>query len=160
MDRVTKKIMPNGVIVTYNYSNNTQLFAISDVLTNVTYNELGLPLRRKYLSGIDSNFTYNSTNLRLSAIKTSNLQNFAYHYDGVGNVMKIYDNANSRNYTMSYDDLDRLLTADLTNATGPLWSFDYTYDSVGNILTVDSLDQTMTYSYSSPVHAPFQIVRT
>jgi len=160
MDRVTQKTMPNGVVIAYNYSNNTQLFAMSNVLTNVSYNELGLPTRRKYTSGIDSNFTYNSSNLRLSNIKTSTLQNLNYHYDGVGNVLKIVDSANSRDYVMTYDDLDRLLTADLTNSTTTLWTFDYTYDSIGNIITVDGSNGNMDYNYSSPVHAPSQITTT
>jgi YD repeat-containing protein len=151
--------MPNGVVIAYNYSNNTQLFAMSGVLTNVTYNELGLPLRRKYVSGIDSNFTYNTTNLRLEKIKTSNLQDFSYGYDPVGNVLKIIDSASSRSYNMTYDDLDRLLTARLSNTTSSLWSFTYTYDPIGNIMTVTSLDSYMDYDYDiGPVHAPNQIV--
>jgi YD repeat-containing protein len=161
MDRLLTKTMPNGVVIAYNYSNNTQLFAMSGVLTNVTYNELGLPLSRKYSSGIDSNFTYNSTNLRLEKIKTSNLQDFSYGYDPVGNVLRISDSVNSRSYNMTYDDLDRLLSAVLTNSTSTLWSFTYTYDPIGNIMSVDSLDGNMEYNYdTNPVHAPSQIITT
>ena len=150
--------MPNGVIITYTYSDNTLISGISNALTSVSYNELGLPSRRVYSSGIDTNLSYNSTNLRLSNIKTSNLQGFTYSYDNVGNVKQILDAVNSRNYTMSYDDLDRLITADFKNSSTTLWSFNYSYDSLGNILSVVSLTGTLNYYYDNKlVHAPWRV---
>ncbi len=159
-DRIINSILTDGTTVNYNYTDSGNIESISNALKQNTYNELNLPKRRQYLSGIDTNFTYKTDNLRLSAIKTSNVQNFKYTYDNVGNILKINDTVNLRIQEMGYDDIYRLTNADLTNSSSLLYSFNYTYSSIGNIEEIESIGGKSVYSYgNSPMHSPESITQ-
>lgn len=79
------------------------------------------------------------------------LQNLHYGYDDVGNVARIGDQITLPNtQTLTYDDLDRLLTANGPYGTGGAPdTITYTYNELGNILTNSQLTGgTFTYPTS------------
>src|SRR5574337_1444642 len=69
------------------------------------------------------------------------LQNLHYGYDNAGNVTRIGDQITLPNtQTLTYDDLDRLLTANGPYGTGGAPdTITYTYNEIGNILTNSQL---------------------
>lgn len=69
-----------------------------------------------------------------------------YQYDDNNNVENIYDLVNStRAVRMTYDDLDRLETAN-----GYWGSGNFVYDSLGNIKTKNLGTQQLTFNYDGP----------
>ncbi len=85
------------------------------------------------------------------------MQNKAYSYDAVGNVLKIGDQKNLKSEVFAYDDIDRLIKAEKTiNAGGVDYSLAYSYDAIGNMLSAIGINSSMTFSYgtTAPVHAP------
>lgn len=79
------------------------------------------------------------------------LQNLHYGYDDAGNVARIGDQITLPNtQTLTYDDLDRLLTANGPyGAGGAPDTITYTYNELGNILTNSQLTGgTFTYPTS------------
>lgn len=79
------------------------------------------------------------------------LQNLHYGYDDAGNVARIGDQITLPNtQTLTYDDLDRLLTANGPYGTGGANStFTYAYNEIGN-MTVNPQVGTYTYPASNP----------
>ena len=82
-------------------------------------------------------------------------QDLNYTYDSVGNITHVTDasqTASNKLATYAYDDLDRLLSATVTNASStPMYSEAYTYGPTGNILTKTTASGTGT-----PVIATYQ----
>ncbi len=76
-------------------------------------------------------------------------------YDAVGNITNIYDykTGSPQTQTFTYDDLNRLLSAQATSGTDGNYSESYTYDaSTGNLASKTGLG-TYTYGDSSHAHA-------
>ncbi len=90
--------------------------------------------------------------MRLAALTSetaSTLQELAYGYDDAGNVLEITDTVNSgQAQTFTYDDLNRLLTAE-TDATGTgQYDHTYVYKAIGNLTDYDGV--SYTYSANQP----------
>lgn len=79
------------------------------------------------------------------------LQNLHYGYDDAGNVTRIGDQITLPNtQTLTYDDLDRMLTADGPYGVGGTNStFTYAYNEIGN-MTVNPQVGAYTYPPSGP----------
>ncbi|MBI3973600.1 MAG: hypothetical protein HY332_20185 [Chloroflexi bacterium] len=80
------------------------------------------------------------------------LQEHAYRYDRAGNVLAWWQQDHGgtlRTWSYAYDERDRLLTANVTNApTGAPASFAYTHDATGNITS----GPLGTYTYGDAAH--------
>lgn len=75
---------------------------------------------------------------------SSNLLNWTYTTDGIGNVSSITDNLNAaRNRAFSYQDSQYFLT----RGDGPWGTRSWTYDKIGNRLTEAHSGTTDTYTY-------------
>jgi len=124
-------------------------------ITNVDYSASGQITKIQYGNGDVTEYTYNSSNLRLTNIKTINAQSQAiqdlnYNYDSVGNILSIADNVNTADQNFGYDALNRLTSA---NAPGTYGNKIYAYDTIGNILQKDGI----TYLYGENGHGPHAI---
>ncbi len=68
--------------------------------------------------------------------------NLDYSYDSVGNLTSVTDSLGNRDATYGYDDLSRLISADLDGAARA-----YTYDAIGNITQQTAGGVPVTYAY-------------
>ncbi len=156
LDRVTK-VKSGGQDFTYTFNEQGKEDKISlsgtEVIKNFNYNQYGQVTERQYKNNLNTLQNYNSQNFRLSSITTSTLQDLSFGYDAVGNVLTIKDKANAQDYTMTYDDLDRLKSATKTGTK--LFTISYNYNSIGNMLDFTQDGEKYLFSYSGkPVHSP------
>jgi RHS repeat-associated protein len=113
-------------------------------LTQLTYGN-GTALTRNY------DTRYRLTNNKL-ALGAGIVAEYAYTYDGAGNITAITDSVDAAyNRTFAYDDLNRLITA---NSGSSLWGTGgYNYDPMGNMTSLtlwESRNATFAYSGSTP----------
>lgn len=155
-DRLVSEIF-NGQDLDYYYSQQGKIQKIRGYINDTKYNPLGNPLNRTYFNNKITAFDYYQNNARLRQIKTDNIQQLNYTYDNVGSVKSINDTANNRSYSMSYDNLNRLV-----NVTISGFSWIYHYDATGNILKIiRNNTETTSLKYSSnPAHAPTKVITT
>ena len=80
--------------------------------------------------------------------RTGTIQQFSYTYDASGNMLTRNDVLQSLSETFTYDDLDRLTSAEVTGQT----AVQYAFDEVGSI--TQKSDVASVYDYvSGPQHA-------
>lgn len=120
-------------------------------VTNVDYNAAGQIEWIEYGNGVTTDYVYDQFTLRLTQIMTKDktgapIQNLSYTYDKAGNIVSITDAVNASGENFTYDELNRLKTAN-GSRYGPAA---YEYNELGNIIEKDG----RTYTYSpSKVHA-------
>jgi RHS repeat-associated protein len=140
---------PDGTQVQYQYINerisNVTLLqsGISTVLaSNMSYQPFGPLNQLTYGNGIQLNKTYN-TAYQPSNITVTGIKNDNYQHDVIGNISQIQSNQGvTDNLDLSYDALDRLITA---NNTAEQHS--YVYDGIANRLSHTQNSQVDNYSY-------------
>ncbi|MCO6452036.1 MAG: RHS repeat-associated core domain-containing protein [Caldilineales bacterium] len=130
------------------------------------YNALGQVTQRNLGSAagvIQQHYNYTAAeNFRLVSQQAgtlspyNNRQNIAYAYDNTGNVLSISDAAaygGGQTQTFSYDDLDRLSTAQASGSTtyGGYGMKSYGYDNAGNITNFEGT--AFTYNDNAHKHA-------
>ena len=143
-----------GLTVQYNYNANGYLQSLSDAANPglIYYQANGMNARLQITDeafGIingntaatshrdyypDSGYAENIQSGPGSA--TSGLQNLHYDWQALGNLADRHDLAKNISETFSYDALNRLTQADVTNGstcTGPGCTVTYAYDALGNI---------------------------
>ncbi|MBT7902388.1 hypothetical protein HN587_00895 [Candidatus Woesearchaeota archaeon] len=174
VDRVISKTLPNGELVDYEYNNQGELESISEVLPNIDYDEHGSIVLREYDNSLQTKYDYDSQIHKLEEIKTKNpsteevMQDLSYEYDLVLNLLGITDAVNSIEYSMGYDDLNRLMSAEKISEdldeSDTDYNINYAYDSIGNILNAlffDEFDEfigEIAYTYgANPIHSPSMI---
>jgi YD repeat-containing protein len=150
-DRILSTELNN--LLNFTYSTQNLISSILNIV-NITHNENNKPINRTYNNQLTTNFTYNPQTLRLTEIKTTNLQGLDYQYDSFGNVIEIYDTISKKNSTMTYDNLHRLINAKKENTTDTDYEIEYTYNSIGNILQINKDGDITIYEYSDLAHAP------
>lgn len=156
LDRVTK-VKSGGQDFTYTFNEQGKEDKIflsgTEVIKNFDYNQYGQVTERQYKNNLNTIQNYNSQNFRLSSLTTSTLQDLSFGYDAIGNVLTIKDKANAQDYTMTYDDLDRLKSATKTGIKP--FTVSYNYNSIGNMLDFTQDGEKYLFSYSGePVHSP------
>ncbi|WP_440948224.1 DUF2341 domain-containing protein [Methanosarcina sp. T3] len=156
MDRVTGITYPNGEAVSLTYNAQTLLESVDGVIDDLEYNARNQITRKEYSNGVITTYTYDSQKLLLDRIYSAGLQDLNYDFDNVGNVLEIADNTQNSVKTYGYDDLDRLVSADMSVNSVPTYQRDFTYDRYGSIRQVDNNGVTISsYGYSAtPSHAP------
>lgn len=177
-DRVSTQTEPDGTIQNFTYNNQGQVESLVGRMSNVDYNAQEKITRKDYSNSLYTTYVYSEDDFRLSSIVTSDLQNFSYTYDSVGNVMSIVDSVNASpeetvydyayNKTtiipavppvvqsFAYDDLDRLASA--TESDGG-YSRDYTYNSIGNLLSIVGDEKNWTFEYGNGTKVPHAITK-
>ncbi len=161
LDRTKKETLPDGAVISYNYTVSNQISSISDILNNAEYDELQKPKKLVYENNLNTNFTYNKDMFRVERIVTENKQDISYRYDNVGNIISINDSANNMMETISYDKLDRLLSSQRKNSTNIDFIFNYSYDALGSLLKIFGVEENVSYYYgSNPLHTPLIITST
>jgi len=173
MRRVKDSVSMNGKTfdTTYVYDSSDRLISMNDLsginyyydlkdnlynLSNIgsfNYNALGELSSRNYIMGKTITYTYDNQNYRLKSIIGSGVQNMTYGYDNVGNIMSINDTFQGKSYSMTYDDLDRMVRV----AIGPD-NYAYSYNSLGNIMKLVKNNQSKKYVYNGLAHAPSSII--
>ncbi|WP_162198688.1 DUF2341 domain-containing protein [Methanosarcina sp. 1.H.A.2.2] len=156
MDRVTGITYPNGKAVSLTYNAQTLLESVNGVIDDLDYNARNQITRKEYSNGVVTTYTYDSQKLLLDRIYAAGLQDLNYDFDNVGNVLEIADNTQNSVKTYGYDDLDRLVSADMSVNSVPTYQRDFTYDQYGSIRQVTNNGATISsYDYSAtPSHAP------
>ncbi|MBI5421542.1 hypothetical protein HZA44_00190, partial [Candidatus Peregrinibacteria bacterium] len=138
---------PDGMTVDYAYDSAHQISKVSSdgktFADQFDFTPLGQLAQVNLGNGIVTTNVYDPDQLyRLTEKKsllfgTARVQDFLYHYDSVGNLMKLEDESNaitSKTVDYRYDDLYRLLEARYTNAGNQqLTVSNFQYDPIGNM---------------------------
>ncbi|MEA2036492.1 MAG: hypothetical protein U9O94_03225, partial [Nanoarchaeota archaeon] len=152
-DRIIQKILPRGELEYY-YNKQGKVYKINNYITDSDFNAFGSILNRTYNNGKTATFAYDSSNNRLTSISIPSVQNLQYTHDNVGNIMSILDSIQSRNYSMGYDSLSRLINTTINNGL-----YQYEYDSIGNIKRIVRAGQAKRLIYKGEIpHAPSQVI--
>lgn len=144
LDRVASMTYPDNEIVTYTYNNQGTLESIPGVVKNLDYNAAGQVTKKDFANLRSATLTYDTASNRLKSIKTPGVQDLAYTYDNVGNIMSITDAIAGRTENFGYDGLDRL-----TSAGDSGYTHQYAYNAIGNMTSMTKEGASTTYSYGS-----------
>ena len=148
IDNILELTAANGGIMkfTYDYRTN-RASSVIDPMGNVTeleYNEVGLPLKQTFPDGSFSVFLYDNRNRLLRYTDTLGLIT-EYEYDLNGNIVKVSDSTSRETY-YEYDALNLLVKTVLPNG-GIL---EYSYDSLKRLSSViDVLNNTASLNYTA-----------
>jgi YD repeat-containing protein len=164
-DNLKKITYPSGRQVAYDFDDDNRLERVYNAVTDATYASDflydGAGMLRSYTAGngIVTTLTYDDETRRVSDIQAGTTQSpgawldLGYVYDEVGNVTDITDILNPgqsqtvRELAFTYDNLDRIATADTVNLYGSIL---FTYDVHGNRTTHPNDTLTFTYDASNP----------
>ncbi|MBI3337179.1 MAG: VCBS repeat-containing protein, partial [Candidatus Staskawiczbacteria bacterium] len=133
-----------------------------DVVNNIDYSPTAEATVISYANGVVTSNNYDAAKLyrlnnKITAVAGGiNGQNLSYIYDAIGNIVKIVDasdNIASKTSQYVYDDLYRLISANITNVAAgqSAYSQTFSYDAIGNILTKNETigaNPTIVYAYS------------
>jgi YD repeat-containing protein len=151
MDRITSMTYPDNQIVQFNYNAQGKLAGISGIAA-MNYNANGQVTQKNYANGKSTTYVYHPSNLRLTSLATSGIQNFTYTYDSVGNIKSIADGIAGKTENFAYDDLDRL-----TSAGDSGYSLQYQYNAIGNMTSMMKDGKTTTFSYGAVNNKPHAV---
>lgn len=158
MDRVHQITYPSNRLVRYSYDSESRLESVDepspstvDYIDNITYHPSGTPDLTTFANGVTTDIGLDDR-FRIHTMQTSlgttSLMDVSLDYDKVDNVETWTDSrsggAGVRSFT--YDNLDRLLTANASSMWGNL---SFTYDELGNRKTRTLAGDTTTYNYST-----------
>jgi RHS repeat-associated protein len=153
-------------VVTFNYNNNmlpTSVTGTDTYAQSIAYDSaMRMTQLIRGANKVNSVFTYNAwnadggrlLNLTSTQVSTSTqLQNSTYDYDSVGNINTITDSLlGPQTQTFTYDNLDRLLSSNVTGGTNGLYSEGYTYNgTTGNLASKNSVNYTYNASHKHAV---------
>ena len=147
---------PDGEVVTSSYTPQLTLSSLTGTDAYISasgYDSAGRVVSQSYGNGVTQTHSYNPWSThggRLANITAGTLQNLSYTYDNGGNILTIVDaTAGPQTQTFTYDNLDRLSTADATGGTDGLYTETYGYDAAtGNIASKAGL----SYTYGATAH--------
>jgi YD repeat-containing protein len=157
--RMLQMTYPDGENLYYGYDNGGLLNAAwgekrgnrYNYLNSLTYDEFGQRKNIAYGNGVKSSYSYDEKTRRLAKLLTQTpdsriVQNLAYDYDLVGNVLEIGNEisvptntalpAGPVTHKFGYDDLYQLTTAKGGYGFGPgkqnNYNNEFSYDTIGN----------------------------
>ncbi|UMX48274.1 MAG: FG-GAP-like repeat-containing protein [Candidatus Nealsonbacteria bacterium DGGOD1a] len=150
------KFSYNAAGLTESVSRQEPAVAAVGVVSSFDYSPARQVSALNYGSGIATVNTFDPNQLyrltrKISGVGATNLQDLAYNYDAVGNIIKITDSsatATKKTVAYGYDKLYRLTSVAAANtANNQNYTQNFTYDPLGNMLSQKLNDQTMSYSY-------------
>jgi len=149
MDRIVNKTFSNGEFLEYNFNSMGTLDSITDYVSNIDYTALGKISNRTYANSQVSKLDYYADDFRLKTVVTGALQSLAYKYDSKGNIIQMNESVDGKYQSYSYDDLDRLITAQENSG----FDYEYGYNSIGNLISWDNATHVYSYSYGEDAGA-------
>lgn len=148
----------NSTTIGYDYAIQGLIKSIPGFVNSSSYTAFSALQNQTFFTSQNTTYTYNSSLLRLTQIKTGSIQDLSYSYDDEGNVKLINDTINKRAEQMSYDNLDRLVNV----TVGPNMSatYRYVYDETGRITKiVKNSNETIRLIYDGDkAHAPSAVI--
>jgi YD repeat-containing protein len=122
-------------------------------VSSIEYAANGSIQKIVYGNGAVAAYVYDPATLRLTrhVVTDKNsvaVQDYAYMYDAVGNIVKVEDKVKNTSKTYTYDALNRMVSSN--DGTGVIA---YTYDESGNILTRGNL----AYAYGENGAGPHAV---
>jgi RHS repeat-associated protein len=135
LGRISLQTAPDGSVITPSYNEAGVLesetvkhigeISAATYIKEINYNEKGQRNFIKYGNGVKTTYTYNEKTFRLKHLKSNRntdvLQDLYYTYDAVGNITRIFDDANDTSFfnnmkvepvsEYTYDALYRLIEA-------------------------------------------------
>ncbi|MBV8520263.1 MAG: RHS repeat protein [Acidobacteria bacterium] len=146
-------LYPSGRTVTYTYDfGNRPVTVTADstaIVSGASYLPFGPAAQLTFGNGTTKTVTFD-TRYRPTENKlvgtSGTVADYTYQEDAVGNITEIHDAVSATyNRDFSYDDLNRLVTA---NSGTALWgSGSYTYDSMGNMTALALGTRSLTFSH-------------
>jgi RHS repeat-associated protein/uncharacterized repeat protein (TIGR01451 family) len=161
LGRMSQLTYPDGEVMTYTYDGLGRADGLSGTeagnLATLAYNALSQIESINLGNGVAIDNSYASDTHRLIGRSANNgvedLIDFTYAYDDAGNITSIIDSVLNENFTYTYDDLNRLLTADAyTDSQEVIYRQKWNYDSLGNILQAS--DYVMPEPTPMPTSTP------
>ncbi|MBQ6084310.1 MAG: RHS repeat-associated core domain-containing protein [Bacteroidales bacterium] len=132
--RVANKTYPSGYKVYYEYFPNGSKKNVKDARGNILWradeiNASGLLLQATTGNGAVTTNKYDAANRLISSATSGGIQNFAYTFDGFGNLTSRTDSiGNIKTESLTYDNLDRLTGISLNNVSSTI-----AYDTYGRM---------------------------
>ncbi|HZX45457.1 MAG TPA: hypothetical protein VFF28_07290 [Candidatus Nanoarchaeia archaeon] len=151
-DRLKRAVLPNGEALSYGFNEQGLVRSVDGILDNIEYNEFGQPKKRLYSNGLKTDFAYGN-DLRISHIKTGDMQDYTFNYDPAGNLITLKDLIANQSDEFAYDDLERLKVA---NVGGK--DIQYEYDLIGNMKKAIGGNRSLHFAYAERVHAPEAVI--
>lgn len=142
---------PDGQVVSFRPDALGRPTEVAPYVSSIGYHPSGQVASMAYANGVSTTQAFNTRQWpqQMSVIAPAGvLLNTAYGYDGLGNVTAMVDGIDSSyNRTLTYDAIDRLITA-----AGPWGAGTLTYDGRGNLLSQQygsSYSRSYTYDASN-----------
>lgn len=144
---LSQLMYPDDTVVAYNPNALGQPRRAGSYATEISYHPNGAMKGFAYGNGVAHNLTQNARQLP-QVVQDGSVSKYTYTYDKKANVESIVDGAQSglENRAMTYDGLDRLLTA---NAPGIWGNASYTYDAQDNLRTAAVGARNCAYAYDA-----------
>ncbi|HOF44522.1 MAG TPA: DNRLRE domain-containing protein [Candidatus Pacearchaeota archaeon] len=156
-DRILNMYLPNQTL-SYSYNQIGKLNSINGFLSSINYNSHGKIINKTYANNLVTSFEYDNLS-RVSRIQTGTIQNLSYIYDVVDNIKQINDTRNNVSYSMTYDDLGRLIKTIIFNYTSfDHNKFSYVYNRIGNVISKITNTLETNFTYNSLAHAPSNVI--
>lgn len=167
--RIRGKSFPNGDVVgtpadPWSYDEAARLRAIPGHVTAFLYDAAGKTTSAAYANGVTTTFAYSLPRGWLDQVTTAKagttLFQSVYQHDAGGRISSVATTGTapsvpSESWTYTYDDLDRLITADNSDDAHDQ---SFTYDNAGSLTSATGIG---TYTYPAPTaprpHAPLTI---
>lgn len=167
--RIRGKSFPNGDVVgtpadPWSYDEAARLRAIPGHVTAFLYDAAGKTTSAAYANGVTTSFAYSLPRGWLDQVTTtkagSTLFQSVYQHDAGGRISSVTTTGTapavpSESWSYTYDDLDRLITADNSDDARDQ---SFTYDNAGSLTSATGVG---TYTYPAPTaprpHAPVTI---
>ncbi len=141
------------------YTANGDLKSAPGYINSITYEPDGQTKRIVYANGVTTAFTYSPTRRWLMRIVTTRsngveLIDNSYTRDAMGKITAISGQTPSDSWTYTYDDFDRLVSAN--NLGDNTLDETFTYSNTGNLISRTRLAGSFTYPAPTGVrpHAP------
>ena len=150
-NKVATLTYPSGLVIQNNYSANGYLQSVKNATTQAilwkinNQNARGQSTRETYGNGLISNTGYDNATGMVTSISTSNIQNWTYGYDAIGNLSQRRDITKNLTESFSYDTLNRLTEV---RKNGQLTQ-QMIYDAAGNILSKTGVGHDFVYRDST-----------
>lgn len=139
-DRMVKSVLPNGRIVTNEYSEDGKLVKINGFLGDyqeITYDEQGLPNQIIDADNVAVQVEYDKMG-NIICVNRANNNKTQYKYDGLNRMVQTIDGNNNITY-YEYNDNDDITA--VINAEGK--RREYQYDECGKVTAVIDFDKTV-----------------